>query len=52
VILGMADLIDEEAASEKIREQVGRINDIVGELDEGWIESREIREFLRRNELL
>jgi len=52
VILGTADLIEDGAPSEKIREQVKRINGIVKQLDEGWIESREIREFLRRNELV
>ncbi len=52
VILGMADLADDAKTSEKIREQVKRINGIVKQLDEGWIESREIREFLRRNELV
>ena len=52
VILGMADLIDDEEASEKIRMQVDRINGIVKQLDRGWVESREIREFLRRNELV
>lgn len=52
VILGMADLIGDGAAPEKIREQVERINGIVRQLDEGWVESREIREFLRRNELV
>ncbi|MDN5340022.1 MAG: hypothetical protein PWQ30_1131 [Euryarchaeota archaeon] len=52
VILGMADLTDDEAMSAKIREQVERINAIVKQLDEGWVESREIREFLRRNELI
>lgn len=52
VILGMADLADDEAMSAKIREQVERINAIVKQLDEGWVESRDIREFLRRNELV
>jgi len=52
VILGMADLIDDDRASKKIQEQVARINGIVKQLDEGWVESREIREFLRRNELV
>ncbi|MCK9277830.1 MAG: PAS domain S-box protein [Methanoculleus sp.] len=52
VILGMADLTDDAKTSEKIREQVERINAIVKQLDEGWVESREIREFLRRNELV
>lgn len=52
VILGTADLIDDAGASQKLREQVERINGIVKQLDEGWVESREIREFLRRNELV
>ena len=52
VILGTADLIDDDEASAKIREQVERVNSIVRQLDKGWIESREIREFLRRNELV
>ncbi|MDV2482135.1 PAS domain S-box protein [Methanoculleus sp. Wushi-C6] len=52
VILGTADLLDDGPASEKIRAQVERINGIVKQLDEGWVESREIREFLRRNELV
>jgi len=52
VILGMADLADDARMSEKIREQVERINGIVKQLDEGWVESRDIREFLRRNELV
>ncbi|PKL57185.1 MAG: histidine kinase [Methanomicrobiales archaeon HGW-Methanomicrobiales-6] len=52
VILGMADLTDDTKTSEKIREQVERINGIVKQLDEGWVESRDIREFLRRNELV
>jgi len=52
VILGTADLTDDTNAAEKIREQVERINRIVKQLDEGWVESREIREFLRRNELV
>ena len=52
VILGMADLLEDGPAPEKIREQVERINAIVKQLDEGWVESREIREFLRRNELI
>jgi PAS domain S-box-containing protein len=52
VILGTADLIDDAGAAQKLREQVERINGIVKQLDEGWVESREIREFLRRNELV
>ncbi|MCE5338306.1 MAG: PAS domain S-box protein [Methanomicrobiaceae archaeon] len=52
VILAAADLMDDEQASERIRKQVWRINDIVKRLDRGWVESREIREFLRRHELV
>ena len=52
VILAAADLMDDEQASERIRKQVWRINDIVRRLDRGWVESREIREFLRRHELV
>jgi PAS domain S-box-containing protein len=50
VLLARADLMDDEGAAERIREQVRRIDDIVGQLDRGWIESRKIREFLRRHE--
>ncbi|MDD3856959.1 MAG: PAS domain S-box protein [Methanoculleus sp.] len=52
VILATADLMDDEQASERIRKQVWRINDLVKRLDRGWVESREIREFLRRHELV
>jgi len=52
VILGTADLLDDEQASERIRKQIWRINDIVEQLDRGWVKSREIREFLRRHELV
>ncbi len=51
VILARADLLDDEKTAVSIREQVRRINDIVRQLDEGWVESRAIREFLRRNDL-
>ncbi|WP_052959124.1 PAS domain S-box protein [Methanoculleus sediminis] len=50
VLLARADLMDDEEAAEKVREQVRRIDRIVGQLDRGWIESRKIREFLRRHE--
>ncbi|MCM2465967.1 PAS domain S-box protein [Methanoculleus oceani] len=50
VILGMTELLEEGTATERIREQVERINAIVKQLDRGWIESRKIREFLRRHE--
>ena len=52
VILATAELMDDEQASERIRKQVWRINDLVRRLDRGWVESREIREFLRRHELV
>ncbi|MDK2990153.1 MAG: hypothetical protein PWR16_1682 [Methanoculleus sp.] len=51
VILGMTELLEEGTAVEKIREQVERINSYVRELDRGWIESRQVREFLRKHEL-
>jgi PAS domain S-box-containing protein len=50
VILSRADLMEDEETAEKIREQVRRINGYITSLDRGWIESRKIREFLRRNE--
>ena len=50
VLFARADLMDDEGTAERIREQVRRIDDIVGQLDRGWIESRKIREFLRRHE--
>ncbi len=50
VILGTAALLDEGTATERIQKQVERINAIVKQLDRGWIESRKIREFLRRHE--
>ncbi|MDN7024803.1 PAS domain S-box protein [Methanoculleus sp. FWC-SCC1] len=49
VILGTSELIDDDR-TEKIVDQVGRINDIVKQLDQGWVESRKVREFLQRNE--
>ncbi len=49
VLLGTADLAGEEW-SRTIVEQVERINGIIDELDQGWIESRKVREFLKRYE--
>jgi hypothetical protein len=43
--------MDDEETAEKVREQVRRINGYIKNLDQGWIESRKIREFLRRNEM-
>ena len=51
VIMGVADLLDDEAVAENLREQVRRINVQISELDQEWIESRKIREFLKRYEL-
>ncbi len=51
VILGMTDLLEKGMATERIQEQVDRINSYVRDLDQGWIESRQVREFLRKHEL-
>ena len=51
VVMGVADLLDDDAAAEKLREQVRRINAQISELDREWVESRKIREFLKRYEL-
>jgi PAS domain S-box-containing protein len=51
VIMGVADLLDDETIAEKLREQVRRVNMQISELDQEWIESRKIREFLKRYEL-
>ncbi|HOI12779.1 MAG TPA: PAS domain S-box protein [Methanoculleus sp.] len=50
VILGMADLADDPKTSVVIHEQVERINDYIKRLDQGWVESRMVRAFLRRHE--
>lgn len=52
VIQAHADLLENEETAERIREQVRRVNRYITELDAGWVESRKIREFLQRNELL
>ncbi|RXE57219.1 hypothetical protein ABH15_03665 [Methanoculleus taiwanensis] len=51
VIQARADLLEDEDTSRSIAEQVQRINAIIKELDRGWVESRKIREFLRKNDL-
>ena len=51
VTLGRAELIDDEEAAAIIRNQVERINGYIRQLDHGWVESRKVREFLRRHEL-
>jgi len=52
VILARADLMVDREAAVILCEQVRRINSLIEQLDQGWIESRKIREFLRRNELV
>ena len=47
VVQGMADLID-DPRTEKIREQVRQIRAILRQLDEGWVESEKVREYLER----
>jgi len=49
VIRGMAGLIEDEKTA-VIDQQVERINDIIRQLDSGWVESRKVREYLRRYE--
>ncbi|MCK9306020.1 MAG: PAS domain S-box protein [Methanoculleus sp.] len=51
VLLARADLMDDEETAEKVREQVQRIDGYIKDLDRGWIESRKVREFLRRHEM-
>ncbi|KDE54791.1 PAS domain S-box protein [Methanoculleus sp. MH98A] len=47
VVQGMADLIDDPRA-EKIQEQIRQIKAILRQLDEGWVESEKVREYLER----
>ena len=47
----MADLLEDGTAVATIQRQVERINGYIRELDQGWVESREVREFLRKHEL-
>ncbi|NLZ30948.1 MAG: histidine kinase, partial [Methanomicrobiales archaeon] len=44
---GTADLIDDER-TEKIKEQVRQIHDILRQLDRGWVESEKVRKYLER----
>ncbi|MDV2481246.1 PAS domain S-box protein [Methanoculleus sp. Wushi-C6] len=50
VTLGRAELLDDAETAAVIREQVERINDYIRQLDRGWVESRKVREFLRRHD--
>ncbi|MGC9435628.1 MAG: PAS domain S-box protein [Methanomicrobiales archaeon] len=49
-IMGATHLISEERMQEIIQEQVRRIDHIIKQLDEGWVESRWIRDFLRKHD--
>jgi PAS domain S-box-containing protein len=49
VILGMSELIEDERAH-RITDEVRKINTIIRDLDNGWLESKKIREYLRRHE--
>ena len=51
VTLGRAELLDDKETAAVIRKQVERINEYIQQLDQGWVESRVIREYLRRHEL-
>lgn len=48
VIVGYAEMIDDPLA-EKILDQSCRINGIVTQLDRGWVESANVRQFLRKH---
>lgn len=48
VIVGYSALSSDEITTE-IVEQVDRINEIIKQLDQGWIDSENVRRFLRRN---
>ncbi|HOI58077.1 MULTISPECIES: PAS domain S-box protein [unclassified Methanoculleus] len=47
VIVGYAEMIDDPLIR-KILDQSGRIDEIVTQLDQGWMESTNVRRFLRR----
>ena len=47
-IVGRAELLDDAGATEKIRQQVQRINAIIDQLDGRWAESRKLSMFWRR----
>ncbi|MCK9299016.1 MAG: PAS domain S-box protein [Methanoculleus sp.] len=48
VIVGYAEMIDDSLAG-KILEQSRRIDELVTELDRGWVESANVRHFLRKH---
>jgi signal transduction histidine kinase len=47
-IMGYAELIDDPGVTEKIRQQVQRIDAIIDQLDGRWAESRKLSMFWRR----
>ncbi|RLI75326.1 hypothetical protein DRP05_14990 [Archaeoglobales archaeon] len=47
-IMALAELKADRETAGQIIKQVERINNIIKRLDEGWIESEKIREFLRK----
>ncbi|MDD3069784.1 PAS domain-containing protein [Methanoculleus horonobensis] len=47
-IMGRAELLDDIETTEKIRQQVQRINGIIDQLDERWGESRKLSMFWRK----
>lgn len=47
-IMGHAELLDDPGTTERIRQQVQRINGIIDQLDERWGESRRLSMFWRR----
>jgi len=49
-IMGATHLISEGRMQQIIQEQVNRIDHIIKQLDEGWVESRWIRDFLRKHD--
>lgn len=48
VILGYTEL-DEGVYADRIYEQIGTINELVRRLDQRWLESEKVREFLRKH---
>jgi PAS domain S-box-containing protein len=49
VIVGLACMIDDPLAG-RIVEQCAQVNDIITELDRGWVMSENVRQYLRRRE--
>lgn len=49
VIRGYLSLIEDEEYTRIIDDQIERIDDRIRQLDEGWLESENVINFLRRN---